>query len=155
MKVNDSQVFNSSWHLNQTRPKITRLEGAGRFNYMPCTFLIPHTFSMSALRSESQEAHSMAVMTAYIFPLYMCTFWYRGLNLCIILTLWSIDRKLESRREIQKCRQRDERRSGGGEGLAGGKMDCEVCIMQVSGHSSVSCAPHNRWQTHWWWVPAW
>lgn len=29
-----------------------------------------------------------------------------------------------------------------------GKMDCEVCIMQVSGHPSVTCALHNRWQKH-------
>lgn len=38
--------------------------------------------------------------------------------------------------------------------VKGGKMDCEVFIMQVSGHPSVSGAPHNRWQTHLWWVPA-
>lgn len=39
---------------------------------------------------------------------------------------------------------------GGGVGrweqrLGGCKMDYEVCIMQVSGHPSVNCAPHNRW----------
>lgn len=42
-----------------------------------------------------------------------------------------------------------------GERLGGVEMDCEVCIMQLSGHPSVNCAPHNRWQTHLLWVPAW
>ena len=29
----------------------------------------------------------------------------------------------------------------GGQGLGGGKMDCELCIMQVSGYPSVSYSP--------------